>query len=162
MYEHGVEALQRRAFAEAATHLRDLISGFPEERELHERARVYLRVCERELPSSAQPMSVEDRLMAATVAVNSGEYQRARTLLDSILRERADSDLAEYMAAVVGAATGDGDGALAHLGRAISLNPENRNLARQDEDFGALRDREEFRRLVESHGAGRRRRLRPR
>lgn len=162
LYEHGVDALQRRAFADAAAHLRSLISSFPEERELHERARVYLRVCERELAASPPPMSVEDRVTAATVAVNSGEYRRARTLLDHILRERPDSDLAEYMSAVVSAATGDSDGALAHLERAISLNPENRNLARQDDDFEMLHDREDYRRLIESPGPARRRRPRPR
>ncbi len=162
LYEHGVDALQRRAFADAAMHLRNLIANFPHERELHERAHVYLRVCERELATAPPPTSVEDRLMAATVAVNSGDYQRAAALLDNILRERPDNDLAEYMMAVVAVATGDADGALPHLQRAISLNPENRNLARQDDDFETLHERDEFRRLIESHGNSRRRRPRSR
>jgi predicted Zn-dependent protease len=94
--------------------------------------------------------------------VNSGEYQRAKTLLDNILRERPDHDLAEYMSAVVALASGDPEGAMSHLDRAVSLNPENRNLARQDDDFEALHGRDDFRRLIESHGPVRRRRPRPR
>jgi tetratricopeptide (TPR) repeat protein len=162
LYEHGVDALQRRAFADAATRLRDLISNFPDERELHERARVYLRVCERELASSPPKMSIEDRVMAATVAVNSGDYSRARALLDNIIRERPDNDLAEYMFAVVAVAVGEAEAAIPHLERAISLNPENRSLARQDDDFQMLHNRDDFRRLIESQGQGRRRRQRPR
>lgn len=160
LYERGLEALQRHAFADAATHLRNLIAKFPEERELHERAHVYLRLCERELAAAQPPLSIEDRVTAATIAVNAGEYPRARSLLDSILRERPDNDLAEYMAAVVAAATGNGDAALSHLDRAIALNPENRNLARQDEDFESLHQRDDFRRLIESPGPSRRRRPR--
>jgi hypothetical protein len=66
------------------------------------------------------------------------------------------------MSAVVATALGDADAALAHLEHAISLNPENRGLARQDDDFESLHVREDFRRLIESRGASRRRRPRPR
>ena len=48
VYETGVRALQRHDFQAAANSLRSVIQGYPGERELVERARLYLQVCERE------------------------------------------------------------------------------------------------------------------
>lgn len=157
-YERGIAALQRRDYQAAADSFRDLMSRFPDERELQERAQVYLRVCERELAAAAAPRTVEERLVAATVALNAGDHARTLSLLDEVLREDPKSDLAEYMAAVVHCAKGEPDAALVRLRRSIELNPENRNLARQDADLEALQDNEAFRHLLEAPAVPARRR----
>lgn len=157
-YERGIAALQRRDYQAAAESFRDLMARFPEERELHERAQVYLRVCERELAAAAAPRTNEERLVAATVALNAGDYPRTLSLLDDVLRDDPRSDLAEYMAAVVYCAKGDLEAAVARLRRAIELNPENRNLARQDSDLEALHAVESFRQMIEAPPAPARRR----
>ncbi len=160
-YERGIAALQRRDYQSAADFFRDLMARFPEERELQERAQVYLRVCERELAAAASPRTAEERLVAATVALNAGDHARTLSLLDEVLRDDPKNDLAEYMAAVVYCAKGDANAAIGRLQRAIELNPENRNLARQDDDFDSLHDDEAFKRLVEAPSApARRRKLR--
>lgn len=159
VYERGIEALQRRAWAEAADRFRELMTRFPEERELHDRAQVYLRVCERELAAAAvEPRSNEERMVAATVALNAGDHRRTLELLQEVLRDDPASDLAEYMSAVVLAATGQREQAVARLRRAIELNAENRNLARQDSDLEALHEDEGFRRLMEASTPATRRR----
>lgn len=157
-YERGIAALQRRDYQSAAESFRDLMTRFPDERELQERAQVYLRVCERELAAAAAPRTTEERLVAATVALNAGDHVRTLALLDEVLHEDPKSDLAEYMAAVVYCAKGDPEAAIGRLRRAIELNPENRNLARQDGDLDALQDNETFRRLLEAPAAPARRR----
>jgi tetratricopeptide (TPR) repeat protein len=134
------------------------MARFPDERELQERAQVYLRVCERELAASATPRTNEERLVAATVALNAGNHARTLSLLDEILRDDPKNDLAEYMAAVVYCATGDLNSAIGRLQRAIDLNPENRNLARQDSDLESLQDLEAFRRMLDAPAASPRRR----
>ena len=47
-YDRGVAALQKKKLDEAERHFLDLIQKYPEERELVDRARVYLTVCERQ------------------------------------------------------------------------------------------------------------------
>jgi Tfp pilus assembly protein PilF len=148
-YERGIAALQRRDYQAAADSFRDLMARFPEERELQERAQVYLRVCERELAAASAPRTAEERLVAATVALNAGDHARTLSLLDEVLRDDPKSDLAEYMAAVVHCAKGDPEAAIGRLQRAIELNPENRNLARQDSDLDALHGHEEYKRLID-------------
>jgi tetratricopeptide (TPR) repeat protein len=150
LYERGVEALQRRAFEAAAATFREILGRYPEEREIHERARLYLKVCEREMVAApAGPQTPEERLLSATVALNSGDYDGALAVLRHVQTDDADNDHAEYMLAVIAAARADEAGALEHLRRAIELNPENRALARQDGDFDGLRSSDAFRVLVE-------------
>lgn len=159
-YERGIAALQRRDYQAAADAFRELMARYPDERELQERAQVYLRVCERELAATAAPLprTNEERLVAATVALNAGDYARSLALLDEVLRDDPKSDHAEYMAAVVYCAKGDLDSAMVRLQRAIDLNPENRNLARQDNDLEPLHDFDTFRRMLEAPPAPIRRR----
>ena len=162
-YERGIEALQRRDFAGAAELLRVVLDRFPEERELHERARLYLKVCERQTgPAPAPPRTVSDRIYAATVALNAGNPDEAHRLLHGVLREEPDHDHAEYMMAVTQSARGDAEDALAHLRRAIELNSENRSLAAQEPEFEQLRDHDQFRQVLESGAPVSQPRRRPR
>jgi tetratricopeptide (TPR) repeat protein len=164
LYERGVEALQRRAFEAAAATFRDILDRYPEEREIDERARLYLKVCERELTAARPtPETAEEMLLSATVALNSGDYDRALSLLRRVRADDAENDHAEYMLAAIAAARGEHTQSLDHLRRAIELNPENRALARQDGDFEALRASDTFRLLVEpAPGSSTGRRRRPR
>ena len=69
LYEEGVAALQAHEFARASALLRSVLSRYPEERELHERVRLYLNVCERHMaPRAASPSTPEERVFAPTTA----------------------------------------------------------------------------------------------
>lgn len=139
-YERAVEALQRRRFRTAAARFQRVIDNFPDEAELHERSRCYLAVCEREsLPRPPAPATVEDRLLAATVALNSGSRGEALRHLNAAAKERPDSDHVQYMLAVARADGGDAAAAAGHLLRSIELNPDNRFLARTEPSFDQLR-----------------------
>ena len=154
MYERGLQALQRRDFAASAEALRTVIERYPDERELLERARLYLKVCERELePKEPAPKTADEWVYAATVALNAGDEATAHRHLQRALTEDARHDHAHYMMAVVSARRNDGAAALDHLRHAVSLNPENRSLARQDPDLDALRDEPAFKAALEAPAA---------
>jgi len=154
LYERGLQALQRRDFAAAATALRSVIQQYPDERELLERARLYLKVCERELePREATPRSADEWVYAATVALNAGNEPLAQQHLQRALTENPRHDHAHYMMAVASARREDAGAALDHLRQAIDLNPENRGLARQDPDLDALRDDPAFKDILDASTA---------
>jgi len=151
MYERGLQALQRRDFAASADALRTVIERYPDERELLERARLYLKVCERELePKEPTPKTADEWVYAATVALNAGDELTAQRHLQRALTEDARHDHAHYMMAVVSARRSDLPTALDHLKQAVSLNPENRSLARQDPDLDALRDEPAFKAALDT------------
>lgn len=151
MYERGLQALQRRDFAASAAALRTVIERYPDERELLERARLYLKVCERELePKEPAPKTADEWVYAATLAQNSGDDATAYKHLQRALSEDARHDHAHYLMAVATAQRNDTAGALEHLRRAIALNPENRSRARQDSDLDMLRDDPGFRSALDT------------
>jgi tetratricopeptide (TPR) repeat protein len=161
LYESGVRGLQRHDYEAAAAAFRSVLERYPEERELHERARLYLRVCERETARRpATPQTPQERVYAATVALNAGDHSTAMEHLRRALEDSSDNDHAHYIMAVALAAQGDVDGSLEHLRQAVTLNPDNRALARQDPDLDNVRDHETFRELVDSPAAASRRRPR--
>ena len=163
VYETGVRALQRHDFEAAANSLRSVIQGYPGERELVERARLYLQVCERETarrPSG--PQTASESVYAATVALNAGDVEGALGHLGKALEKAPESDHAHYIMAVALVDRGDPSLALVHLRQAIALNPENRSVALQDPDLGALHELAAFREALDAPSAAIRRRIKAR
>lgn len=145
IYESGVTAVQKRKFSAAAKALREIIDDYPEERELQERAKLYLTVCDRELnPVVAEPTTLDERVYAATVALNSGASSTAIDHLNAVAYEKPADAQVQYMLSVAHAVSNDADLAIMHLERAIRLNPDNRLLARQEPDFENIHDNDRF------------------
>jgi tetratricopeptide (TPR) repeat protein len=150
VYERAVEALQRHDYEQAMQLLESVLRQYPDEKELHERVRLYLNVCQRHAaPHESSPQTVAERLYAATLAINEGLYDRAIAHLRLVRDEDPDNDHALYMLAVAHAQRDEHAEAVAHLERAIALNPENRALARTDPDLEPLHDDETFRAALE-------------
>lgn len=163
IYERGVQALQRHDFQAAAGFFRNVLEHYPDERELLERARLYLRVCERETARQAPALKTpQERVYAATMALNAGDYAQAMDQLQRALAEDPDSDHAHYTMSVALGMRGRVDEAIEHLRQAIALNPENRALARQDPDIESLRSHDGFRSALDTPPAPPRRRPRTR
>ena len=160
IYERGVQALQRHDYAGAAELFRSVIERYPEERELLERAHLYLRVCERETARQATPPQTSgDHVYAATVALNSGDHAGAVAHLQRALNADQDNDHAHYIMAATLSMRGRRDEAIEHLKRSIALNPDNRTQARQDPDLDNIRDHEQFRATVDASSASNRKAL---
>ena len=156
LYERGLEALQRHAYQQAANLLESVLRQYPEERELHERVRLYLNICQRQATQrEAAPQTIDERLYAATLSINGGQYDQAIAHLRLVRDEDPDNDHALYMLAVAHAQRDEHAEAVAHLERAIALNPENRALARTDPDLEPLRDDEAFRAALETPAGSR-------
>ena len=150
-YEKGLEALQKHDYNKALQLFEGVLTSFPEERELHERVRLYLNVCRRHAtPKAAAPQSVQERLYASTLALNGGRYDEAIAHLRLVRDEDPDNDHALYMLAVAHAQRGEHAESIAHLERAIALNPENRAIARRDPDLDSLHDDEAFHAALDS------------
>ena len=159
IYERGVQALQRHDFQGAAGFFRTVLERYPEERELLERARLYLRVCERETSRQPPvPKTPAEQVYAATVALNSGDHSGALDHLQRALGEDPLSDHAHYIMAVALGMRNRADEAIEHLSQSIALNPENRSLARQDPDLDVLRDHERFKHALDTPPSPNRRR----
>ena len=150
MFEAAMQAMQEHAYREAAEGFRGLLYGYPSERGLLDRARVYLELCERELRRQpAAPNTVEEHLTAATAALNNDDDEGAERLARIVLDDDPRQDLALYLLAVIEARRGSTESALSYLEKAVEISPEAGAQARFDGDFESLRETETFRRLTE-------------
>jgi tetratricopeptide (TPR) repeat protein len=151
LFERGFQALQQHQFARAADLLGSVINDFADEKELQERARVFLAVCERQAGGrDAKPRSFEERLNAAIIAVNRGVFDEALALLRKLEGDAPGDDHVRYLLAVTCASLGDSQQALAALQQAIALAPENRFRAVQDPDLEPLRQDPGFAEITEA------------
>jgi tetratricopeptide (TPR) repeat protein len=150
-----MRAMQEHRFQEAADAFRSVLQQYPDEKELNERVRLYLSLCERQLKAAPEPTTTEERLYAATIALNAGDPDTALRHLGAIVNQDPDHDGALYMLGVVHALREDTATALSYLQRAIERNPENRALALQDGDLERLMQDESIRAAVEAAAAGR-------
>lgn len=150
-YERGLQALQQHRFADAVEAFQAVLDQYPEEKELHERARLYLNVCLRQLrPPDPTPQNADERVYAATLAINDNRYDDGVAELEAVLREFPNHDYARYMLGVAEAFRGNSSVAINHLRRSFELNGENLVQARRDPDLERLRQDEGFRQLLES------------
>ena len=153
-FQRAMEAMQRHAFADAIRAFQVVLMGFPGERALVERSTVYLALCERELNRKpAAPKTIEERLTAATAALNNGDDPAAEELARSVLGDDPRHDLALYLLAAVHARRDDRDEAISLLGKVLAITPEASAQARADADFDSLHEIEAFWTMTEPHGA---------
>ncbi len=158
LYERGMQALQAHDYSRASEILTSVLDQFPDEHDLHERVHLYLKVCARQAaPAPAAPQTLEERVYAATLALNEGRTDDALRHLQSVLETVPDHDHAHYMLALVRAHRGELDAAAAALHEAVALNSENRLLARQDPDLESLREMPDVRALLDTPAGDRRR-----
>ena len=145
LYEKGLKALQRRNFQTAKAAFQQLLDQHPEEKELHDRARLYLNVCEREAgPKAKPPKTTDERLLAATLALNRRDFDEALSMLHKAAKTYPDDDHVHYMLAVTHALREDAEAAATHLNKAIKLNPDNQLQAKQEPDFDGIRRSKPF------------------
>ncbi len=113
---------------------------------------MYLTVCRRQAaPPDPTPRTPGERVYAATLAINAGAYEDGLAQLRLALDAEPENDHVHYMLAVVHALRQDFASSLAHLQRAVELNPENRFLALQDADLAGLRDADpSFRTVIDA------------
>jgi outer membrane protein assembly factor BamD (BamD/ComL family) len=162
LYERGLEKLQRHDYHGAAALFESVLVQYGEEKELHERVKLYMNICQRQASSTeSAPHTIEERLYASTLALNGGRYDEAISHLRLVRDEDPDNDHALYMLAVAHAQRGEFAEAVAHVERAIAINPENRALAKTDPDLDPVRDDDAFRAALEAPAILRPERRRP-
>lgn len=95
-------------------------------------------------PGVPHKISKWEDVFVAFGYLRKGEEARGREHLEALLAEHPKEWQGFYNAACFETLTENRDAALAHLKRAIELDPQAKEYAAKDEDFDALRDDPEF------------------
>ena len=148
--ERGMQSIHKQNWSDALAHFQAVADGFPQEKELHDRAQVYIRVCRGHLDADggSHRAKPEDLFYLGVMKTNEADYDQAVELLDRALQHNPKDERSHYVMAATRALKGDRDAALKHLQEAIALNTQNRYYAMNDPDFESIRDEETFENLV--------------
>ncbi|MGA3165798.1 MAG: hypothetical protein ABSF14_06730 [Terriglobia bacterium] len=150
-FETAVRAFQKQNFHKAAEIFEKLVDS--EVRDVAERARVHLRLCQQRTrrPATA-PRSADEYYAQGVASLNGRNLELAVQQLGKADKLKPNQDHIRYALAAAQALLGNLDTAIEHLEVAVTLRPENRIYVRRDEDFRGLASDPRFRRLL--HPAG--------
>jgi tetratricopeptide (TPR) repeat protein len=120
-------------------------------RELAERARVHLVLCEQKLGRPAPaPKTASDFYNLGVAKLNARDLEQAVEFLSKADKADPEKEHIQYALAAAHAIQGNADVALEHLQVAIALRSGNRYQARYDDDFQTLASDPRFKRLMSS------------
>ncbi|HXE75264.1 MAG TPA: tetratricopeptide repeat protein [Candidatus Xenobia bacterium] len=148
LYAEAMKHFNRQGYRRAREIFEKVLVG--PSRELADRARVHLAICEQRMQREAPVhlRSADDHYHYAVSQINLGNYEEARTHLERARKLAPKADYVYYALASVFALTGETDEAVNLLAQAIKLRPENRFHARNDDDFRLLHDEPRFLELL--------------
>ena len=148
VYEEAMKQFNRQNFRRALVEFEKVLAG--PSRELAERARVHIAICEQRMqrPAPVRLRTADDHYHYAVSQINLANYEDARLHLEKARKLSPKSEYIHYALASVAALTGEADEALECLTKAIELRPENRYHARNDADFKLLEDDVRFQELL--------------
>lgn len=148
-YERGMQLIQKQNYTEARTHFQAVLDGHPQEREVLDRARIYVRICE-DMTDKREfhPRKPEDHFYLGVIKTNDADYDEALKCFEKALLASPKDEKIHYVMASTLALKGERNQAIEHLKTAIELNATNRIYARNDPDFEPLREEDAFANLV--------------
>ncbi len=139
--ERGVNHLHKQQYSDALSNFKSIVDGYPEEKELKDRAKVYVRICETRLErKTGIPNDPQDLFYLGVFKANEAAYDEAVGYLERALQSSPKDEKIHYVLASTLALKGERGGAVEHLQKAIDLNSTNRIHARNDPDFEPIRD----------------------
>ena len=157
VYEAGLKLMYSEKFDRAKAKLEELISQYPTETELLDRANVLVQACEqriREKQDKPPKLKTADDYYEVGVAeLNRHAFDSAREHLERAMKLAPKADHVHYALAAASALEGERDAALESLRKAIQYRDENRFQAVNDSDFESLSEDAEFIQLVTSDEA---------
>jgi len=147
-YDEAMRIFNQQNYRRAREAFDKVVAG--PSRELAERARVHIAICEQRSQRQAPVhlRTADDYYHYAVSQINLRNYAEARSQLDKARKLAPKADYIYYALASVASLSGEADEAVSFLAQAIKLRPENRYHARNDADFKLLEDDSRFLALV--------------
>jgi tetratricopeptide (TPR) repeat protein len=148
-YAQAVKEFHKGDFEKAAELLEAFIEKHPAEREVVDRAQIYLAIArKRPRKESISLKTFEDYYRTAVVRVNQADYEGALRLLDKALEFKENEGQIYYIMADAYCLMGQPETGLDHLKKAIQKDKSFAVLAQNEPDFEALWEDKRFKLLT--------------
>jgi tetratricopeptide (TPR) repeat protein len=136
-WEEAVQLFSQKKFAPAHARFSEAAAGPASH--IADKARSYAQICARKMNGSEVDLrTADDHFNYGVERLNARDMEVARRHLDRALAMEPNGEHILFTLALCCGLSGDGAAACENLRRAITLEPKNRILARQDPEFLAL------------------------
>jgi len=144
-YSQAVKAFRRGNYEKASELLKNFLEKYSEERELADRAHIYLSICEaRQKKERISLKSFDDYYNYSVYKINQGDYQEALKLLEKAHHMRPKEGKVLYLMADVYCLMDKKDECFEYLKKAIQLDKFFSILAQNEGDFESIREDKKF------------------
>lgn len=148
-YSGAMKLFQKRDYEKAAQALKAFIEKFQDEKDLIDRAEIYLSLSENRIHKEPVTLkSPEDYYQNGILKLNQGKMEEAIKSWETALKKESNSGKIHYALADAYCLAEDKKKCLDHLEKAIQQDPFFAVLAQNERDFEKLENDQEFQKLV--------------
>ena len=141
----AVKEFHKGEFEKAAESFKGFIEKFPVDREIVDRAKVYLAIAQKRPKKDSVPLKgFVDHYRAGVAKINQRDFPGAIKILEKALEFKENEGLIHYLLADVHCRMGETDAALDLLKKAIQKDKNFSVLAQNEPDFEPLWDDKKF------------------
>jgi len=144
-YSQAMKAFRKRDFERAAELLQSFLEKYTTEKELVDRAKIYLSICKNQLsPEKIQLKTFDDYYEYGVYKINQGDYSQALKYLEKAHEMNPKEGKVLYLMADAYCLLNDKEKALEFLKKAIQRDKFFSILAQNETDFEPLREDKKF------------------
>lgn len=141
----AMKAFHKGEFVKSEELLNSFLEQSPSEKELVDRARVYLKICSsKKKKEKIQMKTFEDYYQFSIIKLNQGEYEEALELLGKAGEMKPKEGKIPYLMANTYSLMGEIELCLEHLRKAIQIDNFFSILAQNETDFEPLWEDKKF------------------
>ena len=144
-----MRAFHKGDFVKAEELLAAFIKSDSQEKELFDRAQMYLDICREKKETKSLPMKTfDDYFLSGVYSINAGHFEDALKVLAKAAEMEPKEGKVPYMMSLAAIKDGDEDGGLKHLEKAVKIDDFFKILAQNETDFENLSKNETFQNIV--------------
>ena len=148
-FGEAVKAYRNGNHEKAVELFEALMEKHASEKELVDRARSYIKICEDKLKKGPLPTKTfEDLYESGVFLMNLGKYEEALKLFNKAIEKNPDHAKILYFMAAIYQSMGDSEQSLEFLKKSIQKDKYFKILAQNDADFEDLREDKKFKLLT--------------
>ncbi|MCX7974962.1 MAG: tetratricopeptide repeat protein [Candidatus Aminicenantes bacterium] len=148
-YGEAIKEYRKGNWEKAQSLFESFILKFNEEKELVDRAQIYLKIIkEKGKRGLGLPKTNDDYYYFSVFRLNQGQYEEALKLLNKALEFKSDEGKVYYLMAQIYCLQGQNDEALECLKKAIQKDKIYKVMAQNEADFAPLWEDKKFKLLT--------------
>jgi len=144
-YSLAMKAFHKGEMDKTIELLKAFLEKYVKEKELVDRANIYLSICEEKKTKAPDPLnSFDDHYNFSVYQLNMGDDNEAMKTLEKAAKIKPKEGKIPYLMAITAIRSGDKKQCLDHLEKAVKLDKFFGILAQNEPDFETVREKKEF------------------